>query len=495
MSQGTAQTGFLDLPVELLELIIDPIIERGWNRIWSLGERFLNLRLVCSVPHLNLLFCLGSSIPADVSYLLFIAGLFDRIVSHCAFRKLDHSELDLSPGRLPNDNVMAWWLMHQLFRRIKEGTAPDGLTKAVSCAVQATAQWNLGSSAGEENYWKAACIVVVAYKGKVWVAEQLRAASSKVPNTSFYMAGHQRHYDLLMAAYYDDKSVVEKILKDGISVNFSDEYLGNALHAAVYRGNTDMIQLLLDNGADVNSGCGNSPLLAAAIKGHKEAVRVLLKQRDIDINFENSQNQTPLLVASQKGHTEVVRLLLEENGIDINFHNGDGRTPLCEAVFVGNEDVVHLLLKRSDIQPNIRILFPRPFLDWFTGFTPLYYAVVARQTGIVRILLRYPAVDLNVRDRWQKTLLHAAVHSADDRIVRMVLERGVEVDPCDMDGRTPLSYASEGGYITIVQLLLEQNGVNIHLEDRYGCSPLWYAMEHQHPAVTQLFLEKARSSD
>lgn len=285
-----------------------------------------------------------------------MAELFDRIVSNSLLRKLNYDGLRFPS--LPNDDAVVWWLMHEILRSINGGTVPEDLTKAVSCAVQAIVEWNLGSSTEDERYWKAACMLVTTYKGKIWVADQLLAAYSDVSNTSFHVTeGLQYLYILPMAAYYGNKSVVEKILKDGVDVNSSDKYLGNALHAAAHRGNTDMIQLLLDNGADVNSGCGNSPLHAAAMKGHEEAVRLLLKQRDIDVNSKNLQNQTPLLVAVKKRHTGVVRLLLERNDIDINFHNGDGRTALCQAMaVVGNEGIVELLLERSE--PDIRRRFP-----------------------------------------------------------------------------------------------------------------------------------------
>lgn len=263
------------------------------------------------------------------------ATLLLSIVSHCFFRKLDYDDLMRNSPRL-NDDAIGWWMMHEILRSINGGRVLKGLLKAVSCAVQAIVQWNLGSSTDEESYWKAACMLVVTYKGKTWVADQLLAAYSKIPDTGFHVTeGRQYLYILPMAANCGNKSVVEKTLKDGVNVNLSDKYLGNALHAAAHGGNTDMIQLLLDNGADVNSECGNSPLHVAVIRGHEEAVRLLLKQQDIDVNFKNSQNKTPLSVAVENGHTGVVRLLLE----------------------------------RSDIQPSIRCHVP-----WYGDEPPLYYA-------------------------------------------------------------------------------------------------------------------------
>lgn len=49
MARGVNQTGLLDLPNELLELIIGPFIENGWNWLFSFEKKWLlSLKLVCS---------------------------------------------------------------------------------------------------------------------------------------------------------------------------------------------------------------------------------------------------------------------------------------------------------------------------------------------------------------------------------------------------------------------------------------------------------------
>ena len=54
---------------------------------------------------------------------------------------------------------------------------------------------------------------------------------------------------------------------------------------------------------------GSSPLFIAAQNGHTNVVQLLLTWGH-DVNYKRNDDTTPLWIASQMGHLEVVRLLL-----------------------------------------------------------------------------------------------------------------------------------------------------------------------------------------
>lgn len=64
-----------------------------------------------------------------------------------------------------------------------------------------------------------------------------------------------------------------------------------------------------------------------------------------------------------------------------------------------------------------------------------------------------------------------------------------EFDPCDLLGRTPLSWAAEHGNIEIVKLLLETGKVDMNLEDWHGETPFSWAVKGQKEAIVKLLLE------
>ncbi|ORY63953.1 uncharacterized protein BCR38DRAFT_474519 [Pseudomassariella vexata] len=68
------------------------------------------------------------------------------------------------------------------------------------------------------------------------------------------------------------------------------------------------------------------------------------------------------------------------------------------------------------------------------------------------------------------------------------------VDATDIGGRTPLSRAAEGGHEAVVRLLLEK-GADIEAQDKEGWRPLLWAAEGVHEDVVRLLFEKGADID
>lgn len=102
-----------------------------------------------------------------------------------------------------------------------------------------------------------------------------------------------------------------------------------ALHLAAFFGRTDVVELLAERGADVNTysrnGFGVMPLHSAVAGSHLDTARVLL-EHGADPNAVQSEEFTPLMAAAQNGMSDMVTLLLSF-GADSNRRTRDGRTP------------------------------------------------------------------------------------------------------------------------------------------------------------------------
>ena len=116
------------------------------------------------------------------------------------------------------------------------------------------------------------------------------------------------------------------------------------------------IQRKIAAGADVNANIqGKTPLIWAALDGNAEAVRILLDHGANAESGEESDGDTALIRAAAgdlshepPGHSfvEVIRLLLD-HGANINGRNAQGETALMRAVTNGTPDLVALLLDRG----------------------------------------------------------------------------------------------------------------------------------------------------
>jgi uncharacterized protein len=123
------------------------------------------------------------------------------------------------------------------------------------------------------------------------------------------------------------------------------EYSGDgfvALHVASYFGHSNVVRLLLDNGADVDkiamNGSELTALQSAVACMHTDVVRVLLDYNP-NVNLRMLGGFTPLMSAAAMGAKEIISLLLEK-GADKNLTSDDGRTASEFALAVEQETLV-----------------------------------------------------------------------------------------------------------------------------------------------------------
>ncbi len=178
------------------------------------------------------------------------------------------------------------------------------------------------------------------------------------------------------AAREDDVDAMKRYIAVGADVNASDDLGVTALNITAYRGNAEMIKLLLDAGAtfeiatfhiaisksnddtgivqafidhgvDINEPASGIPehtaLMYAAEHGYVEIGRLLLAN-GADINAVDSFNDPALNVAAFNGQLEFTKMLVEM-GAELNFRGFGERTAVGHALFSGHEDVAKFLIE------------------------------------------------------------------------------------------------------------------------------------------------------
>ena len=174
---------------------------------------------------------------------------------------------------------------------------------------------------------------------------------------------------------------VHLIAKHPQHVTVRGGYEGTPLHVAASAGHSDILSLLIDHGADMNSQgiIGDTPLHRASIHTRLEAGQFLL-DRGADIDAQNGYDNTALNYAMAWGHVEFARMLLDR-GASIDVRNKYGRSPLHHAAMNGHIGAVRLLLEHgSDIDAR----------DEY-GNTPSRWASLHGHQEIVVMLFAYGA--------------------------------------------------------------------------------------------------------
>lgn len=191
--------------------------------------------------------------------------------------------------------------------------------------------------------------------------------------------------------------------KHGKDVEKRDEDGCTLLHLAAIDQSVEVINYLLDKGAEVDAKSNEeyTPLQLAATRNPDVGVVAALIQAGADVNVKANTGCNSLHYAAMSGFGQVERIeLLLKNNADIESRENGGKTPLMWAV---------------SSEKN----FP-----------------------VVKCLIEQGA-DLKTKDNFGNSLLHEAVwmNKESDVVVKYLVEKGADINAKNDQGKTPLEFA------------------------------------------------------
>ena len=278
------------------------------------------------------------------------------------------------------------------------------------------------------------------------------------------------------------KDIVSLLLNEGCPINVVNSRGRSVLHFAAQYGKFHMMEMLVEQGLDVNIAIGDdegwTPLHDAAACGQLESVYTLLglDGRESMTKVAGTRG-TPLHQAVGKGHKDIASLLLNE-GCPINVVNSRGRSVLHFAAQYGKFHMIEMLVEQG-LDVNI---------GDDVGWTPFHDAATCGQLESVCTLLR-----LGGRESMTKvagnygTPLHQAVVKGHKDIVSLLLNKGCPINVVDSEGASVLLFAAQGGHIHMIEMLAEQ-GLDVNIGDDKGWSPLYAAAACGHLESVRILL-------
>lgn len=120
--------------------------------------------------------------------------------------------------------------------------------------------------------------------------------------------------------------------------------------------------------------------------------------------------------------------------------------------------------------------------------TPLLYAAYVGRQDKVKLLLERGA-NINARRSDGRTALHMAANRSNRNMVELLLNAGAAPDLSDAVGNTPLIVACSNFDIQVVAAILKAK-VNVNHKGQYGATPLIKAAEKGKVEIVQMLLEK-----
>jgi ankyrin repeat protein len=267
-------------------------------------------------------------------------------------------------------------------------------------------------------------------------------------------ASHNGETPLMWAAANGALAALSFCSEQGDYIESYDKQGWNALHHAASKGQASCIEFLIAQGFNSDARekpvspkkekqcLQRTPLHLAALNAQLEAVKKLIKL-GASVSLEDRQNQGFFEYGLRSKNSEMLEFMQTEELYPLYLARG--KQALLNAVTTNHEEALCELILRG--------------------------------------------VPLNVSDSSGSSLLHlAAMHNAGKVLGLLLRGRDLALDVVDLDGMTPLQYASFLGYVLPVKLLCQARA-NINYHSSKVPTPLFLACEQGQKGAVAVLLE------
>jgi ankyrin repeat protein len=263
---------------------------------------------------------------------------------------------------------------------------------------------------------------------------------------------------MMTAARAGNAEAVKLLLDRGADVNAREQYRGQtALMWAAAGGHGEVVKLLMARGADWkvksfehstarlkmgDAASSVTPMAAAALNALSYAARSgsipalqALIDGGADINLGDGESSTPLVIALVNKEYTAAKYLLDR-GADVNIQDSFGRAALFAAIDIRNEDYAAMPQRRAnDPMPSLEII----------------KAILAKKPNVNATLKRAmpgrSGMDLGDSAMGAgATPIHRAARAGDAEVTKLLLEAGADPSLKTTQGATPLLFAAGIGY-------------------------------------------------
>lgn len=190
--------------------------------------------------------------------------------------------------------------------------------------------------------------------------------------------------------YSDDAEAIRQYVStsEGISyINNNDNDKGTPLYYACKKNRTDVVDVLIEYGADVNlqnRSFKGTPLHIACEKGYIDLVYRLLNV-GANPNIPDYYETKPIMYAARKNHLNIVKLLTIYS--DFNYTNIYGYTIFIYAIQSENKEMLDYVF---DVCTNINCVD-------FRGRSYLHHSILYKNKYAIKYLLA-KCIDINIQD-------------------------------------------------------------------------------------------------
>ena len=300
---------------------------------------------------------------------------------------------------------------------------------------------------------------------------------------------HQNKTGRTALTFVSDSGCLEELMEAGADVNIKDDSQHTPLVYAAQKGNVEIVKMLTDAGADVNSTCEchrNGALHRAVKDGDVDCLTELIKTGSD--NIVNKKNDTPLMLDAQKGQVKCFNELYSALMVTILKNHRDCMKDLPAfstftdislgaAAFMGNLNYVKQSTASS---ANVNAWYAvsteqiLPVMDKDTNtkyhLTPLMLAALKGHIECLKELIAAGS-HINKKDNDGRTALMQAAVQGHVECLKELISAGADVNKQCKDQKSALHLTCALGHAECLHELLSA-GADVEITDAYGTTPL-----------------------
>jgi ankyrin repeat protein len=322
---------------------------------------------------------------------------------------------------------------------------------------------------------------------------------------------------------------VDRLLEQThIDPNIRDNEGKTALHHAIDKPGNVLNALLKNERVDLNirDNQGKTALHYAIDKPGDVLNALLLYEDRVNPNIRDNENKTPLnraFISTSESAPKAVEALIKHSKIKLNR----GEAMVLTAAINKNVrlDSFQALLTHPEIDPNYGLVPPltafarygfrsqsssAEFIDALVEkekkkkkneqsvnpnlpacpmpiemkkneWAALHWAALRPEPApeIVEALLKFPNIELNLRDAKGNTPVHlAAKEGSADTLKALLKPPGMDLNPRNAKGNTPAHLAAKAGRVETLEVLLKCPGIDVEQKNQQGETVLQIASKN-----------------
>ena len=278
------------------------------------------------------------------------------------------------------------------------------------------------------------------------------------------------------------------LISEGANINDTDYDYNTLLMNAVLLGKYEFTKLLLsDKNIDINkkNKNGYTAITIGLFKMGNKTDRIkiceLLLKKKVDLDLVNKDGYTPLCLASKLGDIEAVKLLLkfEKRHKFYNHFSNTNTTPLIEASKNGYLEIVKLLLEKNN----------NPGLYYKDDYGDCAFLHSCRNSNleIVKLLLRKK--NIKAKNDFNENALIISLKNNNKNVTKFLLEnKKIDVNIIIDDLYNPINLCCKYGYLEELEILIKM-GADLNYVNCSNYTGFMYACMSGNVEIVKLLLK------